>query len=147
MNVVDLSYKLKRVLWSNDALSLLPGCGWNDGGCRSLMRAFRIWLGPDNVRTYQIVKKPEQLHSEHVFIRIGDRFLDGDGVSGSYQMEYRWRFEERLPVVIIREFDPETEPDHVNGEKPFYIGDSHINQLVKLLDHHFNKEEILECLL
>ena len=38
MNIVDLSYQLKKTLWTDEALSLLPDCGWNDGGCRSLMR-------------------------------------------------------------------------------------------------------------
>ncbi|MCR6108650.1 hypothetical protein HXA32_20475 [Salipaludibacillus agaradhaerens] len=141
-----MSYKLKRVLWSEEALSLLPGCGWNDGGCRSLMKAFIIWLGPDHARSYQIVKDSEQGCSEHAFIRIGLWFLDGDGVSGLDQMFYRWRFEEGLSDIIIREFDPETEVDHTNGEKPFYIRHDHILKLVEILDRHFNKKEFLRCL-
>lgn len=146
MNITDLNYRLKRVLWSDEALALLPECGWNDGGCRSLMKAFSLWFGRDELRTYQIVKIEEQKHSEHAFVQVGNWFLDGDGVSGLYKMEHRWLFEERLPGVIIREFDPDTEPDHVNGDQPFYIEDDRIHALVQLLDRHFDKNEVLETL-
>lgn len=146
MNITDLNYRLKQVLWSDEALALIPDFGWNDGGCRSLMKAFILWLGRDELRTYQIVKKPEQHHSEHAFVQVGRWFLDGDGVSGFAQMEHRWRFEERLSGVIIREFDPDTEPDHVNGDQPFYIEDDRIEILVQLLDQHFDKSELIELL-
>jgi hypothetical protein len=141
-----LNYQLKQVLWSDEALALIPDFGWNDGGCRSLMKAFLLWLGRDELRTYQIVKTPEQHHSEHAFVQVGPWFLDGDGVSGFAQMKYRWQFEERLPDVVIREFNPETEPDHVNGDQPFYIEDDRIHALVRLLDQHVDKDELLEVL-
>lgn len=146
MNITDLNYRLKRVLWSDEALALLRECGWNDGGCRSLMKAFSLWFGRDELRTYQIVKTEEQKHSEHAFVQVGNWFLDGDGVSGFYAMEHRWLFEERLSGVMIREFDPDTEPDNVNGDQPFYIEDDRIHALVQLLDRHFDKDELLGLL-
>lgn len=146
MNITDLSYRLKQVLWSDEALALIPDFGWNDGGCRSLMKAFLLWLGRDELRTYQIVIKPEQHHSEHTFVQVGRWFLDGDGVSGFAQMQHRWLFEERLPGVIIRQFDPDAEPDHVNGDQPFYIKDDRIQTLVQLLDQQFDKDDLLALL-
>lgn len=147
MNIVDFSYRLKNVLWSDETLALIPDFGWNDGGCRSLMRAFIIWFDSEELRTYQIVTSPDHYHSEHAFVRIGDWFLDGDGVSGFDEMEHRWLFEEGFPSVIIREFDPDTEPVHVNGDEPSYIAEERIGELVRLLNAHFHRDEILELLL
>lgn len=146
MNITDVSYRLKHVLWSDEALALIPDFGWTDGGCRSLMKAFLLWLGPNELRPYQIVKTHEQHHSEHAFVQVGRWFLDGDGVSGFYEMQYRWRFEEGFSDVIIRPFNPEDEPDHVNGDQPFYIEDDRIHALVRLLDRHFDKSEVLGIL-
>lgn len=146
MNINDFSYKLKNALWSDAALALIPDFGWNDGGCRSLMKAFILWFGAEYVRTYQIVKTSEQFHSEHVFVRVGDWFLDGDGVSGFNEIKNRWLFEEGLPSVIIREFEPETEPVHINGDVPLYISEDRIEALVRLLDERFDKQEVLQLL-
>nr|WP_040109381.1 hypothetical protein [Jeotgalibacillus malaysiensis] len=146
MNVTDLRYQLKKLLWSDELLLILEDVGWNDGGCRSLMKAFQIWFDSEDVKTYQIVKDSSQWHSEHAFIKIGDWFVDGDGVSSYAQMEYRWLYEEHLPTVIIRDFDPNTEPD-LNGEKPYYVSDEKIHQIVRHLDATFHKENILNLLL
>lgn len=62
-------------------------------------------------------------------------------------MEYTWLYEERLPHVIIREFNPSEEPIHTNGEEPFYIEQESIIKLVQLIDDEFNKEEILNLLM
>ena len=107
---------------------------------------FQLWFGSDNVRTYQIVKSQEQHHSEHALIRIGNYFLDGDGVSREEQLVYRWITEEYFPAVVLREFDPYTEPDCTSGEEPFYISDDGVEQLVRLLDRDFDKNEILDLL-
>lgn len=146
MTLVDFSYRLKKRLWSDEVLALIPHFGWNDGGCRSLMKAFVLWFDSEELRTYQIVKSPDHYHSEHAFVRIGDWFLDGDGVSGFNQMEHRWLYEEGLARVIIREFDPDTEPVHTNGEVPLYIADDLIEKLVRFLDEHFDKNEVLHLL-
>ncbi|MCA1012805.1 hypothetical protein [Halobacillus halophilus] len=146
MDIADFSYQLKNVLWSEEALSLIPDFGWNDGGCRSLMKAFMIWFGSDSLRTYQIVKEPDQFHSEHAFVRLGDWFLDGDGVSGLLEMKHRWLYEEGFSAVIIREFDPETEPNHSNGEEPHYIHPALIRKLVQILDKHFHHQEVYALL-
>lgn len=147
MNLNSFHYLLKKFLWSNEVLELIPDFGWNDGGCRSLMKAFQLWFDSDEVKTYQLVKKEDRFHSEHAFIKIGNFYLDGNGVSSHDQMEYTWLIEEGFPNVFIRQFDPENEPDNVNGDKPFYIDEERINKLVSLLDVNFNKEEVFNLLI
>lgn len=137
----------KEFLWEDDKLALLSGCGWNDGGCRSLMRALNQWLGSDQVKTYQIVKSHNEVHSEHALIKVGEYFVDGDGVSTHDELYTRWIDEEGLPSVIVRPFEPELEPNSLSGEEPYYINDNKNQQLIKLLNETFNKENVLEILL
>lgn len=147
MNTSQLNQQLKDVLWADEVLALLIDVGWNDGGCRSLMKAFLIWFDSEMVMPYQIVKSPEERHSEHVVVRIGQVFLDGDGISTESELIDRWKYEERLGNVFLREFDPLNEPAHRNGEKPYYVSDSSIQQIVEYLDKYLSKKKIFECLL
>ncbi|GAF21050.1 hypothetical protein JCM19047_720 [Bacillus sp. JCM 19047] len=110
------------------------------------MKAFLLWFDSNQAVPYQIVITPGQYHAEHAFVRIGDWFLDGDGVSTFDAMVDRWRYEEGLPCVFVRKFNPETEPDDCNGEHPLYISDKSIQKLVQILDSQFDKETILELL-
>lgn len=146
MNINEFSNQLNKMLWSDEALALIPDFGWNDGGCRSLMKAMTIWLGAENARPHQLVKSNHQFHSEHAFVQVGPWFLDADGVSSWLEMEHRWLYDERLPLVIIRPFDPETEPDHTNGDSPHYIEDETIEKLARMLDERFDKNEVLSLL-
>lgn len=132
----------RRFLLRNEIIGLLSYCGWLDGGCRSLMKAILIWLGAENVQTYQIVKEKNQQHSDHAFIKLGDYFLDGDGVSNLNQMKKRWFFEEGLPNVYIQPFNPLTEPSF-QDEEPFYIDDDSIEILVNELKETFDKYKVL----
>ena len=147
MNTSKLNQQLKDVLWTDEVLTLLIDVGWNDGGCRSLMKSFLFWFDSEMVIPYQIVKSPDERHSEHVLVRIGQVFLDGDGVSTESELIDRWKYEERLGNVVLREFDPSREPAHKNGEQPYYVSDSSIQQIVEYLEKKLNKDEILECLL
>lgn len=134
-------------LWTNEMMSLLPGFGWNDGGCRSLMRALKEWLDSPFLKTYQIVKYENEEHSEHALIRIGEYFIDGDGVSTYDQLYERWLYEEDLPSVIIRPFEPETEPSSIGGEEPYYIDYTEHKKLMNKLEEKFDKRNIIELLL
>lgn len=146
MTIHDFSRQLKEFLWSSEALALIPDFGWNDGGCRSLMKAFQIWLGGANTIPHQLVKRPNQYHAEHAFVQVGRWFLDGDGVSSTEEMEIRWFIEEGFPEVFIRPFDPSSEPDHTNGDKPHYIEDEKIETLARMLAERFDKEAVLQLL-
>lgn len=141
----------KKFIWQDHLLNLLPGCGWNDGGCRSLMKAFQIWLASENLQTYQIVQRKEDLHSEHALIHLGVCFIDGEGLS-TYQALYkRWRYTESFPSVYIRRFNPDTEPPYINNantiiEEPFYMDLISIDRLVKELDDSFDKQALMDLM-
>jgi hypothetical protein len=131
-------------LYQKSIFDLLEVCGWLDGGCRSLMKVLQIWLGEENVQTYQIVVDPEEHHSSHVFIKLGNYFIDGDGVSTRKKLHKRWIEEEHLPAVYIRPFNAITEPLNSDGEENFYISNESILHLVSELNIFFDKECVLE---
>ncbi|MEK4487966.1 hypothetical protein MHH81_20880 [Psychrobacillus sp. FSL H8-0484] len=136
----------KEFIWQPHLVDLLDGCGWMDGGYRSLMKAFQLWLSDEDIQTYQIVKRRDCLHSEHALIRLGSCYLDGDGLS-SYQALYqRWRYVERFPHVYIRVFEPKTEPANLAmklPEEPFYIKEESIELIAKELDATFDKKALV----
>lgn len=137
---------LKAFLYQENVLDLLPDCGWLDGGCRSLMRALRFWLGEENTTPFLIVKRREDQHAEHAIVKVGEYFLDADGASTRHALYKRWRKVERLPRVFIRTFDPDKEPAHQNGEEPFYIEEDSIVKLVGLLAERFDRSKVLQLL-
>jgi hypothetical protein len=133
-------------LYTQKPLALLPGCGWNERGCRSLMSALLIWFGPDLTKPVYITKREEDRHAEHALIQIGCYYIDGDGVSSHRQLVKRWLSVERLPSVIVRPFNTAEEPNHHSGEETYYIDEQNIEKLVKLIDSRFNKENVLQLL-
>lgn len=140
------SKELRDFLWTDEVLKLIPDFGWNDGGCRSLMAANRLWLGTDNTEPYQIVKTKHQEHSEHALVRVGQWFLDGEGVWERSQLIQHWIEEEGMPgTSYLRPFEPSTEPLY-EGEIPYYIPDTDIRKLAAMLEERFNKEEVLRLL-
>lgn len=140
----DFSYYFKKRLWTDELMQALPGCGWNDGGCRSLMKALTIWFdNPYNVVPHQIVKDASDTHSQHTVVCINGWYLDGDGVSSYELLKHRWEKEEGLRSIVIRPFSPENEEVDRNGEEPFYIEDEEIKDIVKKLEAAFDKEDIL----
>lgn len=146
IKIRKLSRELNSFLFSEELLDLLPGCGWNDGGCRSLMKAMTIWLG-EVAEPYLIVSQKHHQHASHAFVRIGNYFVDGDGISTRQALYQRWRRAEHFPSVYIKPFNPLTEPNTRSGETPFYIEDSGIIQLIDLLQNKFDKNYILQLLL
>lgn len=136
---------LREFLYEPQQLDLLPDCGWLDGGCRSLMKALKQWLGEENVQTFMLVKNPEDEHAEHVFLKVGDYFIDGDGTSNFKRMQERWIKEEHFSNVIIKPFNPDEEPSHKqSGNEPFYIEDHLVQELVQRLNERFSKDETLK---
>ncbi|MCA1064631.1 hypothetical protein QTG56_23780 (plasmid) [Rossellomorea sp. AcN35-11] len=154
MNTIkELHENLKIFLYRKDVFELLEeaGCGWLDGGCRSLMKAIALWLGEEHITYYQIVKHPNDNHSEHALIKVGNFFLDGDGISTYDEMLHRWLTEElvgiRNGILYIQMFNPGTEPPHKpTGEKPFYIEEDKILLLSAKLEETFDKENVLKTL-
>lgn len=133
-------------LWTDKMLAFLPGCGWNDGGCRSLMHAVLMWLPKsDLIEPYEIVKNPKHVVAEHAFVKVGNWFIDGDGVSTKEQLRKRWIEEEGFPsYLIIRPYDYESEP---SDEDAYCLTHPELQELAALLQERFDGKEILSLLL
>ena len=139
----------KEFIWNEHLVSLLQGCGWLDGGCRSLMRAIEYWMEDEPIQTYQIVKNRSCLHSEHALIRIGKCYIDGDGISTYHALYQRWRNVERLSHVYIRPFKPEVEPPNTAmgiPEVPFYIEEESIEIIANALASRFDKKKLVSLM-
>ncbi|WP_240416626.1 hypothetical protein [Paenibacillus periandrae] len=111
-----------------------------------MMKAILLWLGEIHAIPYLIVICKEDQHAEHAVVRVGDYFLDGSGLSTKHALYQRWRYVERLPHVFIRSFNPSEEPDHRNGEPPYYIEEALIQNLATLLAERFNRMRLLQIL-
>lgn len=135
-------------LYTKKVFKLLPSCGWLDGGCRSLMKALILWLGEENLTTYQIVRNKNDIHSDHALIKIQDCYIDAEGISTYSQLFNRWKECEYHGkyTPIIRPYDFVDEPLDKTGEAPFYISDKNILKLKELIEEEFNKDEILSLI-
>lgn len=152
MAIHQLSDKLYSFLWANEVLSETTPkindiiiCGWNDGGCRSLMKAIKLWLG-DAAKPYQMVTDENIHHSNHALCKVGSYFIDGYGIHNENEKKKIWKEEEGLDPIILRPFDFLDEPDD-NGEEPFYYEEKFIQNLVDLLDQSFKKEDVIKELI
>jgi hypothetical protein len=93
-----LSRRMKSILWTDATLALLPGYGWNDGGCAILALALLkyfgvgqlvgVWSGRDWPLSGSVL--------EHVVLKVGNVYLDGEGVSTEAALLERWRVKERV---------------------------------------------------
>jgi hypothetical protein len=93
---------LKKEVWE-----LLPGRfdTWLAGGCWLLAEALHAWIGP---RSSMWSLMGSQYHNvNHVVIRVGNCYLDGDGASTERELLKRWENEELVPKPYLRPFRPE----------------------------------------
>lgn len=81
---------LRSLLYAPQAWDLLEplGCGWLDGGCRILADALNEWLGPS---AEKMALLDEAGRIQHVLIRIGRVFIDGDGMTLEHEILARWQ--------------------------------------------------------
>lgn len=144
MGIGEISESLHDALYDGAGYGLLSddGCGWLDGGCRSLMRALMSLLG-DAAVPYQVVRSPEQKHSEHVLVRVGHWYLDGDGVSSEEELVRRWHEDEGFGTVVLRRFDPDREPPDENGRPGFLLNDEKVGRLARLIDDRVGRGVLL----
>ena len=100
--------QLRRRLWSDGGLALLPGGGeiaWNDGGCLLLADALaRILTGAEHLA----VTFDHSVLGQHFLVRVGHWHLDADGACLAGSLRRRWeRYEAprgaRVDVVPIAE--------------------------------------------
>ncbi len=90
---------LRRALWTDEALALLPGdYGWNDGGCLLLADALCSLLGAD-ARLIAVVGNGT-LTGQHFAVQVSVRFenwyLDADGAARHDTLVRRWERVERV---------------------------------------------------
>lgn len=102
---------LKRWLYSKrGAFDIMPRgyASWVAGGCWILARSLHEWIGPSSeVRTIRSWADSEYFTGkmpQHVVVKVGHCYLDGDGASTEDQLLHRWATQERLE-------DPEIEPE------------------------------------
>jgi|ERR1035437_910768 hypothetical protein len=62
---------------------------WTCGPCACLAKALCTWIGKD-VSIYALCQKNESSEAFHLLVRVGDFYLDGDGVSSSEEIFKRW---------------------------------------------------------
>ena len=70
---------------------------WLAGGCKILADAIESSVGGDQVVLYRAGNN----HIQHYAVRIGDMYLDGDGVSTRRALLDRWKKAEGIPDVRI----------------------------------------------
>lgn len=112
----------RRLLWSDRmlrTLHYLNDAGWNDGGCRILAEANLLWLGPLAERYVLIDRKQVQ----HVVVRVGDRYLDGDGASTERTLLRRWRREGLERPFLLA--DPDAKLANASERTPEGIPSNH----------------------
>jgi hypothetical protein len=144
MNSVDDFTRLfKATIQSNEGYALLPGCGWLDGGCRSLMKAVVRWLGKDVTETWALRFSKKSKAIEHALVKVGNFFIDGDGASDLETFIKRWIYEEHAPGVILDRYDFDREPAE---NVPFYISDAGIDTLVAMISKNIDKNDALAIL-
>lgn len=97
---------LRRWLNSEEGgYSVLPGDyeTWIAGGCWILAEALQAWIGPGAVK-WSIHSQEVPGRIQHVVVKVGHCFLDGDGASSEEMLLRRWRDKERIERPFLKEF-------------------------------------------
>lgn len=105
----ELGANLYEFLWSDQPgggfhLVEPTGGGWIDGGCRILAEGVQEWLGPENARLVTI-DNGDQHAIEHVAVKVGSHYIDGDGVATGSELLDRWELTENVPNPEVRGTD------------------------------------------
>lgn len=71
---------------------------WLEGGCWLLARALHEWIGDGSTMwtLYSSSLWDSTTFPQHVVVKVGECFLDGDGASTEQQLLHRWVTEERV---------------------------------------------------
>lgn len=106
------SFTFTEALRTREAYAVLGDelNSWTQGGCWVLAQAIRNWVGP-RAALYCVRGRVRStvgaLVVHHVFVRIGDFYLDADGIDrGSERVRTTWTHTERLHEVGIETFLP-----------------------------------------
>jgi len=101
--VIAFGKALSRWLKTNKAYACLPdNCTWSAGGCWILARALKKYIGKE-AKLETILSAGLQI-PQHVVVRVGDVYLDGDGASSAWRLVQRWEKLEWMDVTDIVPF-------------------------------------------
>jgi hypothetical protein len=123
----------------NGAWTILPEgwLTWVSGGCWILARALHEWIG-EGSEIWAIYSEigsdilDPNIIPQHVVVKVGNCFLDGDGASNEKELLERWETKEGLRYPELRPAKTE-DLDEVIIECPIDA----VKDLVKALDHTF----------
>ena len=106
----DLNRALRRLLGGTAAYALLPDdyVSWFAGGCRILAEAMCHWLDLDESALWAVGTSGVPV--QHVVVRVGTYFLDGDGISFAETLLRRWRRREGLQGAWLHPLGDTTPP-------------------------------------
>jgi DNA topoisomerase-1 len=107
----DLS---KKIVKNNELYKIFTkatGAGPIDGGCYAMAKALQKKLGGD------LVSVASSKQAEHVVLKSGDDYWDGDGKSTKEQLLKRWSEEEGIKNLSLRPFKESDVPDSPRDQK------------------------------
>jgi hypothetical protein len=80
---------------------------WLQGGCWLLARALQRWIGPGSEIWSIWSSRADRGMMDHVVVRVGDCYLDGDGASNKEELLVHWEKEELLRKPFLKRFRAE----------------------------------------
>ena len=92
-----------RRIWSEDMISHLDGCGWQDGGCFLLAEAISMWSG-GKYKIFMLVN--ESSRCDHAVVRVSrNLYFDSDGLFTEKDILSKHKEYEGVHVVLRRYHD------------------------------------------
>lgn len=105
MNAKELGNKIKRAVRSKDGEEILDYYRlnlWTEGGCWALAKAIhRKFGGKLFAMTDPGIQKPFDKHAQHVVVKIGSYYLDGDGAQTKDELVERWEYNHSRPALFM----------------------------------------------
>ena len=108
---VTLGRRLKAALATDEAFQLLDkqrgleDTTWTAGGCLLLADMLAKATGGQKVAIYDGETGIRIGHPEHIAVKLGEMYLDGDGASTEASLIDRWRREEGLGNPVIAPYN------------------------------------------
>jgi hypothetical protein len=82
---------------------------WDSGGCWTLAQALHDWIGPSSSMHWVVGRDPLKEESleplpQHVVLKIGDFYLDGNGLYAKDELMGWWRDLEKFTDLSMKHF-------------------------------------------